>query len=209
MFGLERFNKIFHTFRQPVQRDVTAFISWARGHAVTFDPLDGLNADIEKLSFLDGILENKRVVYLGEEDHWIHEKTDYRAQRQIYQRAGQFKCHSCRGWVKLHPSDCRSAIAGKNHGHCRLIQRRLPDSHSPAGRCGFLYPGSQPAQGYLNRRERLTAPLCVGLECPRTNSNFSKACVGKPFRQYKTACVKKTWGVRYSVTPSSCTHPPI
>ncbi len=78
MFGLERFNKIFHTFRQPVQRDVTAFISWARGHAVTFDPLDGLNADIEKLSFLDGILENKRVVYLGEEDHWIHEKTDYR-----------------------------------------------------------------------------------------------------------------------------------
>ncbi len=39
-----------------------------------FDPLDGMNADIEKLSFLDDLLAYKRVVYLGEEDHWIHEK---------------------------------------------------------------------------------------------------------------------------------------
>jgi Erythromycin esterase homolog len=43
-----------------------------------FEPLNGMNADIEKLSFLDDLLAAKRVVYLGEEDHWIHEKNEYR-----------------------------------------------------------------------------------------------------------------------------------
>jgi hypothetical protein len=64
--------------QQPRQKDVAEFLAWAGEHAVIFDPLDGLNADIEQLSFLDKVLDNKRVVYLGEEDHWIHEKSDYR-----------------------------------------------------------------------------------------------------------------------------------
>lgn len=54
------------------------FKEWAREKAVMLDPLDGHNTDIEKLSFLDDLLANKRIVYLGEEDHWIHEKTEYR-----------------------------------------------------------------------------------------------------------------------------------
>lgn len=55
-----------------------AFLEWAHEHAVPIDRLENGDADVEQLSSLDKWLENKRVVYLGEEDHWIHEKSDYR-----------------------------------------------------------------------------------------------------------------------------------
>lgn len=42
------------------------------------DPLDGENFDIERLAFLDPLLVGKRVIFLGEEDHWIHEKNEFR-----------------------------------------------------------------------------------------------------------------------------------
>lgn len=61
-----------------LRRQTTDFLAWAREHAVLIDPLEGPDLDTERLSFLDKLLENKRVVYLGEEDHWIHEKSDYR-----------------------------------------------------------------------------------------------------------------------------------
>lgn len=64
--------------RQPRRREIEAFVAWAREHAVTFDSLEGAHTDIEKLSFLDELLEGKRIVYLGEEDHWIREKNSYR-----------------------------------------------------------------------------------------------------------------------------------
>lgn len=69
---------ISHFLRQPRKKERLAFLAWAREQAVMIDSLDGLGGDIEKLSFLDNVLENKRVVYLGEEDHWFHEKSDYR-----------------------------------------------------------------------------------------------------------------------------------
>jgi hypothetical protein len=71
-------NNLLRIFRQPGRKDINDLILRARKHAVTIDPLDGINVDIEKLSFLDRLLENKHVVYIGEEDHWIHEKSDYR-----------------------------------------------------------------------------------------------------------------------------------
>lgn len=71
-------NKFLHKFRQIKPKDIAAFIAWTHEHAAKIEQLDELNIDIEKFSFLDKLLENKRVVYLGEEDHWIHEKSDYR-----------------------------------------------------------------------------------------------------------------------------------
>lgn len=71
-------NKFFRTLQKPSKKEIKAFTSWANEHAVTVDPLDGLNRDINMFSCLDPYLEGKRVVYLGEEDHWIHEKSDYR-----------------------------------------------------------------------------------------------------------------------------------
>ncbi len=54
-----------------------AFVSWAKQNAVPLS-LDEQNGAMEKLSVLDNVLRDKRIVYLGEEDHWVHEKTDYR-----------------------------------------------------------------------------------------------------------------------------------
>lgn len=71
-------NKFLGILRKPEQKEVKAFTSWANEHAIIINPLDGLNTDIEKFSCLDPFLEGKRVIYLGEEDHWIHEKSDYR-----------------------------------------------------------------------------------------------------------------------------------
>lgn len=57
---------------------IEKFIGWARENALMLDFPEAMNAGAESLSFLDGLLEKKRVVYLGEEDHWIHEKNEYR-----------------------------------------------------------------------------------------------------------------------------------
>jgi hypothetical protein len=78
MFNIKIINYLLRILRQPRPKEVKAFMSWAREHAIIVNPFDGLYADIEKFSYLDKFLEGKRVVYLGEEDHWIHEKSDYR-----------------------------------------------------------------------------------------------------------------------------------
>jgi hypothetical protein len=59
-------------------RGASAFKEWAAAHAILLDPLDGFTADPEKLSILDAALEGKRIVFLGEQDHFVHEKYDYR-----------------------------------------------------------------------------------------------------------------------------------
>jgi erythromycin esterase-like protein len=56
----------------------SAFLEWARGVAVFFDDFGDDGADVERLAFLDNALEGKRIVYLGEPNHWIHEKYPYR-----------------------------------------------------------------------------------------------------------------------------------
>jgi len=56
-----------------------AFVEWAREAAVHFDGLDG-DTDPEPLSrVLEPLLAGKRVVYLGEPDHWVQQKTAYRS----------------------------------------------------------------------------------------------------------------------------------
>jgi len=56
----------------------SAFLEWARGAAVFLDDFRDDGADVERLAFLDKPLAGKRIVYLGEPNHWIHEKYPYR-----------------------------------------------------------------------------------------------------------------------------------
>jgi erythromycin esterase-like protein len=60
----------------PVSTD--DFVAWVRDNAIHLDTLDWQAADLAKLSVLDRLLEGKRVVYLGEPDHYIREKIDFR-----------------------------------------------------------------------------------------------------------------------------------
>lgn len=70
--------KIIHKWYQPKEHEISSFTTWAQEHAVNLEPLDGEDLNIERLAFLDQLLVDKRVIYLGEEDHWIHEKNDFR-----------------------------------------------------------------------------------------------------------------------------------
>ncbi len=54
-----------------------SFIKYVKDNAVIFDFLK-CDYDVNKLSALDKLLDNKRILYLGEEDHWISEKNKYR-----------------------------------------------------------------------------------------------------------------------------------
>jgi erythromycin esterase-like protein len=54
-----------------------AFVAWAWDNAIEFDTLDWRNVDLNRLSILDKSLEGKRIVFLGEPDHYVHEKYDF------------------------------------------------------------------------------------------------------------------------------------
>lgn len=71
-------NRLLQLRNKPSQKQILELLSWSKQNANIIEPLDSINYDINKLNKLDKLLENKRVVYLGEEDHWIHEKTVYR-----------------------------------------------------------------------------------------------------------------------------------
>ncbi len=69
---------IFQRLLAPGKAEVDKFSAWAQKQAIDIDPLDGAGFNIERLSSFDELFTNKRIVYLGEEDHWIHEKIEYR-----------------------------------------------------------------------------------------------------------------------------------
>ena len=59
-------------------RSAREFKAWASDRAIRLDiPLQS-EPNLKRLAALDSPLENKRIVYLGEPDHFIHEKYDYR-----------------------------------------------------------------------------------------------------------------------------------
>jgi erythromycin esterase-like protein len=55
-----------------------AWITWIKEMAIPLKTLDWDKVDLTELSFLDRELEGNRIVYLGEPDHYIHEKYDFR-----------------------------------------------------------------------------------------------------------------------------------
>src|SRR5579863_912501 len=59
-------------------RAISEFKAWASEHAIRLDlPLQS-DRNLKRLAALDSSVAKKRIVYLGEPDHFIHEKYDYR-----------------------------------------------------------------------------------------------------------------------------------
>jgi erythromycin esterase-like protein len=59
-------------------RAISEFRAWALQHAIRLDlPLQS-GRNLTRLAVLDQSIANKRIVYLGEPDHFIHEKYGYR-----------------------------------------------------------------------------------------------------------------------------------
>ncbi len=61
-----------------MKRDIRDFKAWANEHAVSLPSFDSANFDVEHLAFLDEKLEGKRIAFLVEMNHFIHEKYDFR-----------------------------------------------------------------------------------------------------------------------------------
>jgi erythromycin esterase-like protein len=60
-------------------KEAAEFIAWARARAIHLDPLDGRSIDPSRLAALDRAVSGKRIAFIGEQDHYVHEKYDYRA----------------------------------------------------------------------------------------------------------------------------------
>ena len=61
-----------------MKRDIRDFKAWASEHAVSLPFSDSANCDVEHLSFLDEKLEGKRIAFLVEMNHFIHQKYAFR-----------------------------------------------------------------------------------------------------------------------------------
>lgn len=55
-----------------------AWVTWIKKTAIQLQTLDWRTVNLKDLRSLDDKLEGKRVIYLGEPDHYIHEKYNYR-----------------------------------------------------------------------------------------------------------------------------------
>jgi hypothetical protein len=53
------------------------FLAWVQESAIKLDTLEWRSVDLNELSDLDKLLEGKRIVFLGEPDHYVREKYDF------------------------------------------------------------------------------------------------------------------------------------
>jgi len=60
------------------KKDIRLYQEWLMENAIHMDGYDGMTADVEKLSILDDKLSGRRIAYLVEMNHFIHEKYDFR-----------------------------------------------------------------------------------------------------------------------------------
>jgi erythromycin esterase-like protein len=83
---------------------VKAFVEWARGSAATTDDFPDYSGDIERFAPFDQALEGKRIVYLGESSHWVHEKVPYRLLliRYLFSRGWRFVGEELSGFDGWH-----------------------------------------------------------------------------------------------------------
>lgn len=67
------------------------FIAWARTAAVPLEPDAIAETDVERLAFLDPLLADKRLAFVGESNHFVHEKIPYRILLLRYLASRGFK----------------------------------------------------------------------------------------------------------------------
>ena len=82
-----------------MKRDIRDFKAWASEQALSLTPTDSADYDVENLAFLDEKLEGKRVAFLVEMNHFIHEKYDFRLLliRYLVSRGWRFLPRFCGG----------------------------------------------------------------------------------------------------------------
>jgi erythromycin esterase-like protein len=68
------------------------FLAWVQDCAIELDTLDWRSADLSRLSVLDKLLEGKRMVFLGEPDHYVREKYDFQLTfiRYLFERGWRY-----------------------------------------------------------------------------------------------------------------------
>lgn len=67
------------TTTQPVENPREAdFVAWAKQNAIRLDSLDWRDTDRTGFSFLDEAVKGKRIVFLGEMDHFVAERMEFR-----------------------------------------------------------------------------------------------------------------------------------
>jgi erythromycin esterase-like protein len=67
--------KVFDSSRR---RAIEDFRAYAAESAIEFKDLEAIEENARRLSILDPLLAGKRFAYIGESDHFIHEKYEYR-----------------------------------------------------------------------------------------------------------------------------------
>ena len=72
------------------RRAIEDFRSYAAERAITFNDLEATDENARQLSILDPLVAGKRFAYIGESDHFIHEKYAYRLAMLNYLAARGF-----------------------------------------------------------------------------------------------------------------------
>ena len=67
--------KLFNSARR---RAIEDFRAYAAERAIAFKDLEAVEENASRLSILDPLIAGKRFAYIGESDHFIHEKYAYR-----------------------------------------------------------------------------------------------------------------------------------
>ena len=77
-------------FDSSKRRAIEDFRAYAAEHAIAFPDLDAIDENARQLSILDPLIAGKRFAYIGESDHFIHEKYPYRLAMLNYLAARGF-----------------------------------------------------------------------------------------------------------------------
>ena len=89
--------------------DERNFVDWAAERAIRFETLDWRQVDSAHLSVLDEALDGKRFVYLGESDHFMDEKNDFRMILIRYLATTGFRAIGPALLLRLHSGDPRES----------------------------------------------------------------------------------------------------
>ncbi len=72
------YNERVKLFDSSSGRAIEDFRAYASERAIAFSDLEAIDENARRLSILDPVVAGKRFAYIGESDHFIHEKYAYR-----------------------------------------------------------------------------------------------------------------------------------
>ncbi len=154
-------------------------VEWARENAIHFDSLGPSPDNLARLAALDQSLRGKRIVYLGEPDHFIHEKYAYRLMLISYLVS--------RGWrvvcEEMGFSDGQRIdrfIETGDESHLNRVSaygyrgsRRADRNDEPTGILKSAFSSAYPAQEFRNEQTEFARQLHrIGQSAPDRRIKF-------------------------------------